>query len=87
MENKEKTFKELSSVIKLTAFFQEYTPNINPTGGIYHRINGKSTSKNGKPRELTLEDKKDISSGLKALSIDINRLVRSFDKDIKNGKI
>lgn len=85
MAKQGKTFKELTSVIRLSTFLEAYTPSINPTGGIYHRINGKSTSKTGKPRELTLEDKELLSNGLKELSSDIQLVIKSFDKEVKNG--
>lgn len=85
MAKEEKNFKELTSVIRLSTFLEAYAPNINPTGGIYHRINGKSTSKTGKPRELTIEDKQQLSLALKSLSYDINQVAKGFDKDVKNG--
>lgn len=86
MENKKITFKELTGVLRLTTFLERYT-SINPKGGVYHRLNGKGTGTQSKTKDLTIEEKTQLSSALKELTIDINNVVKSFDKDLKNDKI
>lgn len=77
MEKTEITIKDLTKVIKLSPFLENYT-DINPSGGIYHRINGKGTGKNSKTKDLTNEDKIAIREGLHKLSSEINEVVQSL---------
>lgn len=77
MEKTEVTIKGLTKVIKFSAFLTTYT-DINPNGGINHRINGKGTGKNSKTKELTDEDKIAIRAGLQELSSDISTVIESL---------
>ena len=74
MEEEKVTIKDLTGVLKLSAFLERYT-DINPKGGIYNRINGKATGKLSKTKELTAKDKIAIRKGLQELSDEINLVI------------
>lgn len=86
MEATKINFKELSKTLRLTTFLETYTI-LNPKGGIYHRINGKATGTHSKTKELTQDDKLQLSNGLKKLQVDINAVIKQFEKDLKDGNV
>lgn len=78
MEKTEVTMKELIKVIKFAPFISNYT-ELNPSGGIQHRINGYGTTNKSKPKELTNNDKIQIKQGLEKLVTDIQSVLLTLN--------
>jgi len=72
MENINEVFK----LVKLEPFCDQYT-NLKARGGLYHRINGKST-RGDKPKDLTDNDRKELKEGLTKMVEDINKIIETL---------
>lgn len=71
---------EFLEVVKLAPFLLKYT-DVNPKGGIYHRINGKAT-RGDKPKSITEDDKKQMREGMDKLIQDIEKVKASLDEAV-----
>jgi len=65
--------KEVFKFIKLAPFIESFT-TINVRGGLYHRINGKSTAA-GKERDLTEDDKSQIKAGWEKMKKEVDEVM------------
>lgn len=63
------SIQEVFEMVKLEPFCNEYT-TIKARSGLYHRMKGKSTD--GKPKQLTEDDQKQLDAGLVKMMEDIN---------------
>ena len=77
MGKTEVTIKDLIKVIKFAPFISNYT-ELNPSGGIQHRINGYGTTNKSKPKELTSNDKIQIKQGLEKLVSEMQYVISSL---------
>lgn len=80
-----KDLKETFKIIRLSAFLENYT-DINPKGGIYPRLNGKSTSVNDKQNTLRDEEKEKLRNSLLELSDDLIAISKCLELKIKEDE-
>jgi len=72
MQNINEVFK----LVKLEPFTEKYT-TLKARGGLYHRINGKST-RGDKPKDLTDNDKEQLKKGLSEMVKDITSVIEKL---------
>lgn len=77
---KQVAIKELTEIVKFTPFITKYT-DINPKGGIVHRLNNKSTVSGSKPKSFTTEDIVKITEGLVQLSNYLETTIKVLQKE------
>lgn len=78
--------KEVFSTVRLSALLTNFT-DINPAGGIYHRINNKSTQANDKQTNLKKEEKIKLRDALISLGEQILDVAISKELDVEENEI
>jgi hypothetical protein len=68
--------KDVFKYVKLEPFTNDFT-DLKARGGLYHRINGKSTA-TGKTKDLTDEDKQQLKAGLLDFVAGINKVIEEI---------
>lgn len=72
------TVKEIFKFVKLAPFIEQFA-GMNSKGGIYHRINGKSTD--GKTEKaLTESDKENIRNGWEVMKKEVDQALQPADE-------
>lgn len=72
--------KGVFKFVKLLPLLEEYT-DINPKGGIYHRINGKSTSKTSTRTSINKDEERKLKSALLLFSEDVRNFAETLDAE------
>lgn len=70
------SINDVFKLVKLEPFCDQFT-NLKARGGLYHRINGKST-RGDKPKELTDNDKAELKAGLTKMVQEINTIIETL---------
>lgn len=71
-----KNINDVFKLVKLEPFCDQFT-NLKARGGLYHRINGKST-RGDKPKELTENDRSELKEGLTKMVEEIKTIIKTL---------